>query len=282
MKQIVMLVILAGTLVACSQPQAPDVHTQFIEDGDAHPLIILLGGSDGGNYFAAPEMHDVLTVYNDYGLSVASLGYFATASTPKRPTELSLNAINQRIVELASSPAIAENCIAVFGFSKGAELALLLGSHFDTVQQVVAAYPSHVSWNAVRSPFSRSGWSLDGVPLDYINAPLLSFPMLYGMLSGEYLAAFEKPLQTASAASLEKARIPVENIAGPVVLISGKQDEIWPSYAMATAIEQRLRQQGKHQIMHIALEGGHYSYDRHTMHEVLSFLQRTLVQQCQR
>lgn len=142
-------------------------------------------------------------------------------------------------------------------------------------------FPSHVSLNAVCSPRSYSGWVLDDEPLDYVNAPLLSFSMLSGMVTGEYVGAFEKSLNKASAQTIDSARIPVENINGPIVLVSAKQDEIWPSYEMANQIEQRLEQQGfTHEVRHIALEGGHYSYDRKTMDEVLTFLQENFATAC--
>ncbi|MEO0405099.1 MAG: acyl-CoA thioester hydrolase/BAAT C-terminal domain-containing protein [Bacteroidota bacterium] len=38
--------------------------------------------------------------------------------------------------------------------------------------------------------------------------------------------------------------IPVEQISGPVVLISGKDDQLWPSSFMANQIERRLKKRG--------------------------------------
>jgi dienelactone hydrolase len=38
--------------------------------------------------------------------------------------------------------------------------------------------------------------------------------------------------------------IPVENIHGPVLLIAGKDDQIWPSSLMATRLMKRLRSHG--------------------------------------
>lgn len=281
MKNLIASLLVAGTLAACSPATDPDMLTKFIDDGESHPLIILLGGSEGGNYFANPDFDDILLEYHEYGMSVAAMGYFRTKNTPRSPAEISLEVLDRRIATLARNPAINENCIALVGFSKGAELALLLGSHFDTATQVVAAFPSHVTWNAVRTPTSRSSWSLHGEPLAYINAPLFSFTMQSGNFTGEFVKAFTNALDKASSEEIEQARIPVENIKGPVLLVSGKQDEIWPSYAMANAIEERLKQYGfAHPVEHIANEGGHYSYDSKTSDQVLRFLQSTLVENC--
>jgi acetyl esterase/lipase len=40
------------------------------------------------------------------------------------------------------------------------------------------------------------------------------------------------------------AEIPVENIHGPVLLLSGKDDQIWPSSLMAARLLERLRRHG--------------------------------------
>lgn len=281
MKKLITPTLLVGLLAACSQAPAPDLHKRYIDDENAHPLVILLGGSDGGNYFAAPEMQPLLARYHDYGFSVASLGYFDTENTPSRPIELSLNDINARIATIASDPRIKQNCIALLGFSKGAELALLLGSNFDTANHVVAAYPSHVVWNAVKSPFSHSSWSLNGEPLPYLDAPLLSFDMLSGMFSGEYVDAFTNALAEASPEAVAAARIPVESINGSVTLVSAKADQIWPSYEMASSIEQRFEQKGyPNPLLHIALDGDHYSYGRDTMNQVLTQLQSSMGPEC--
>ena len=55
--------------------------------------------------------------------------------------------------------------------------------------------------------------------------------------------------------------IPVENIAGPVLLISGTDDQIWPSGDFCAAIMARLKQaQFPHEVKHLSIEkGGHMS-----------------------
>ena len=50
--------------------------------------------------------------------------------------------------------------------------------------------------------------------------------------------------------------IPVENIHGPVLLISGKADQIWPSSLMATRIMERLQRHGH------PYSDEHLSYDK--------------------
>ncbi|KAF7781764.1 hypothetical protein PRUB_b1091 [Pseudoalteromonas rubra] len=277
-----MPILLAGLLCACSSSSDPDVKRHFIDDGKPHPLVILLGGSEGGNTLAKSHFAPLLERFHDHGMSVAALAYYGTSGTPSRQIALSLDDIAERISAVANDPKINSNCIAVYGFSKGAELALLLAAHFEHINHAVAIMPSHVSWNAVKTFSSQPGWQLNKTPLAYVDAPLLSWQMQKGMISGTYTPAFNAALEKADTTTLEAARIPVETTNGPILLVSAEQDEIWPSHAMANKITESLEQaQFSHPYQHIALPGGHYSFNRETQNQVNQFLTKTLVNQCQ-
>lgn len=277
----IMPCLLVGLVAACSNPNTQDVKTQFIDDGQKHPLVILLGGSDGGNTLAKPHWQPIFDRLNEAGMSVASLGYFGTERTPSSAAELSLEEIEKRISLLAKSDKINNNCVAVFGFSKGAELALLLGSHFDAINHVVAVMPSHVSWNAVKTVSAKSSWTLNNQPLNFINAPLFSWQMQKGNVTGEFTAAFEQALKNATELEIEQARIPIDKNKGPVLLVSAKQDEIWPSYDMANEVMKYLeKQEYNYTYEHIAIEGSHYGFDKKTLEQVKQFLNKHLVEPC--
>ncbi|WP_046003359.1 acyl-CoA thioester hydrolase/BAAT C-terminal domain-containing protein [Pseudoalteromonas rubra] len=278
----IMPVLLAGLLSACNSATDPDVKRHFIDDGHPHPLVVLLGGSEGGNTLAKPHFQPLMDSFHKHGMSVASLAYFGTPGTPSRQISLSLDDIATRISKLADDPRINSNCIAVYGFSKGAELALLLAAHFEHINHAVAVMPSHVSWNAVKTFSSQPGWQLGQTPLSYVDAPLISWPMQKGVVTGTYTPAFESALDDAAASTLNAARIPVEKTNGPVLLVSARQDEIWPSHRMANNIIDSLQQADFAYLYdHIELPGGHYSFNRETQAQVNQFLANTLVKQCQ-
>jgi dienelactone hydrolase len=46
------------------------------------------------------------------------------------------------------------------------------------------------------------------------------------------------------AHAVERAEIPVERINGPILLVSGLEDRLWPSSAMADLIIARLKEHG--------------------------------------
>ena len=83
----------------------------------------------------------------------------------------------------------------------------------------------------------HSSWSFHGKPVPYV-----PFDYSRGFDANDPLAAV-KFLRTAleQKAAVRKASIQVEKINGPILLLSGKSDEIWPSAQMADAICERLK-----------------------------------------
>lgn len=58
--------------------------------------------------------------------------------------------------------------------------------------------------------------------------------------------------------AVKKAEIQVENINGPVLIISGNDDDQWPATSMSNRIMERLKEHNfKHYKEHIILDGGH-------------------------
>ena len=116
---------------------------------------------------------------------------------------------------------------------------MLLGAFLPRVPAVVAYVPSHVVW---RRGGTRSAWTYRGEPLPAIgpgprlpepqegDAPLAQTP--------SHLARLE------DRAAEEAATIPVERIDGPVMLISGGDDAMWPSALMAGKVAARLAAHG--------------------------------------
>jgi uncharacterized protein len=66
---------------------------------------------------------------------------------------------------------------------------------------------------------------------------------------------------------VEQATIPVENINGPVLILTGKADTMWPSSQMGAMIERRLAEKKfPHPYRHISYEdAGHTLNDGYLM-----------------
>jgi dienelactone hydrolase len=109
------------------------------------------------------------------------------------------------------------------GISPRGECALLLGTIY---RELIHAVVSYVGSSVVGpSPGTIDpAWTLAGKPVPYVTGPDLGDP---------------EPSHNPEAI------IRVETIAGPIFLVSGLLDGLWPSYGYARAIVRRLRAHGR-------------------------------------
>ena len=131
-----------------------------------------------------------------------------------------------------------ERCerLVVLGTSRGAQAALLLGARHPEVDAVVAISPTDVVWPALsterpqRSAWTSGGDPLPFVPLDDAWEPDTDPPELVGL--------YEQSLETY-ADRVPAARLPVDRVAGEVLLVAGADDRLWPSLDFAERLQQR-------------------------------------------
>jgi nucleolar protein 56 len=146
---------------------------------------------------------------------------------------------------LRSRPGVRDDRVGVVGFSRGGEAALLVGATLDQVGAVVAYVPSGYGFPA---PTWMDGveeegpaWVVDGEPFPYV----LVDPVVDSDATGlealdEGEAASNEAVEAASGERLDAATIPVEAIDGPVLLVSGGRDRVWPSDELAQVAADRL------------------------------------------
>lgn len=212
------------------------------------PIVIVVGGSEGG-FITADAMGQF---FPPAGIGVLGLAYFGIPELPpaidRIPIEYFINAIDF-IVE---QPFVDRNRVGLVGGSKGGELVLLLASMDKRLHAVCAIVPSHVVWQSARAVNSASSsWTFHGQPLAFVpyKGPLTPE-------SGRLADLFELSLQNERA--VEAARIEVEKINGPILLISAEYDEIWPSKQMSDAVIERLTEKGfSHPYRELSYKTGH-------------------------
>lgn len=213
-----------------------------------HPTILVLGGSEGGKEgvraFARPLA--------EQGFAVLALSYFGVEGLPANLEEIPVEYFQKAVGWLAKQPAASQDEIGIYGVSRGSEAALLVASHDMRIRAVVAAAPSHVVWqNINRTSFTpRSSWTLNGQPLDFVPYDLSKgFVSVFALYDGALQRQMRYP----------DAEIPVENINGPVLLVSGEKDLLWPSSAMADQVVKRLGQKAfDHSVRHLRYaDAGH-------------------------
>lgn len=233
------------------------VGTLYLPPGSGrHPAVIVLNGSQGG--IAPPN--GVPGGLASRGYVVLALGYFATEGLPPRLVNIPLEYFGGALQWLAEQPSVDSTRIGVVGQSRGGELALLLGAHYPAIRAVVAYVPSNVAWPGTLADSTRApAWTYRGSPVPGIYhhespgavarhagcplAPTCQAPLT----RHEFLALLD------DSAAAARAEIPVERINGPVFLISGEDDGLWPSTLMAERVVQRLRQHGfRYPVEHAA------------------------------
>jgi dienelactone hydrolase len=175
-----------------------------------HPGVLVLGR--GG----APQERAAWLASR--GFAAFALAYFGYEDLPKDLEAIPLEYFGGALAWMRQRPEIIADRIAVLGNSRGGELALQLGSMYPTIKAVVAYVPANVRFpgNGSNHPYA---WTWQGHPLSYTSARGI--------------------IDNPSAAL--QAQIPVERTHGPVLLISGDEDQTWPSAMMANAIVNRLK-----------------------------------------
>jgi acetyl esterase/lipase len=221
------------------------------------PGVLALGGSDGG----IPTY--LLRLLAAERCACLALAYHGTPKTQANLIDVPLERLERALRWLLDHPRVAarDGRVAVVGASKGAELALVLATTFpDLVGPVVAYTPSSVVWLGI--DFSgpgappRSSWSWAGKPLAFVTVP----PGVAPSQTERGLSLL--PIHARgldSVAADDAAIIPIERATGPVLLISGGDDRMWPASRMSRMLVDRARRFGREQLVrHLDFqEAGH-------------------------
>ncbi|MBN4058955.1 acyl-CoA thioesterase/BAAT N-terminal domain-containing protein [bacterium AH-315-J04] len=211
------------------------VATLFLpESTTKNPGIIIVGGSEGGIDWAR-RMSGLLA---SHGYAAFALAYFGMEGLPQQLEEIPLEYL-ERAAQTFKEQSLVDGSskLAVMGISKGAELALLMGVNFSDVNKVIAIVPSHVVWQSVYPPNwpRSSSWSREGKPLPFVPYG----PMETIQRTGNLLELYHAGLKNKTAVA--NSTILVELTQGPILLISGKDDHMWPSSTMSDAVMSRLK-----------------------------------------
>lgn len=188
------------------------------------PAVLIFGGSEGGLAVA-----DLAGLLASHGYPALALAYFGAPGLPANLVRIPLEyfARAARWLRRTAAPAPSAGTanggsgsrpLVAWGFSRGSEAALLLGVHFPgLISAVIAGSPSSVTNVAFSSssalPPDEPAWTLGGRALPVASPP------------GD-------PRSAGNPAAV----IPVARIRGPVLLLAGADDQLWPSPGYARAI----------------------------------------------
>lgn len=216
--------------------QESDFQGEYFADPgiEKKPTIILIGGGHWGNYWG-----------NEFALNGyvgLSLPYYRAKGLPDLMEEIPLEYFKNAINWLRQQPEVDQDAIILMGASRNAELSLTIAAYFpELVKGVIAYAPSSVSWSNTVLPFNsdivKPSWTFNGEDVPYIPMEKIS-------------GADSKELETLPywnngldrIQQYENAEIRVEKIGGSILLLSGKDDKVWPSAYMSDMIEKRINE----------------------------------------
>lgn len=243
---VLLLMVAGGVWLWMAKPWIPEIETavpgrggiRVAEPGligifypgsgtDPRPAVLVLGGSEGGLGGAANGQAQLLA---REGFATLVIGYYRLPGQPERLELVPIETFTRALDWLKRRAELDPQRIAIMGTSKGAEAALLVASRRTDVRAVVAAAPSHVVWQGFDwsfAPVASSSWSEGGKPVPFL-------PIVQASYDGNVYTAGLKAL-----AEHPQAEIAVERMAGPVLLLCGEADSLWPSCPMARAAKAR-------------------------------------------
>ena len=181
---------------------------EFSGAGHAAPAVLVFSGSGGGH-----PGGNYLRALNSAGYTVLALTYFDGPGLPEELHEIPLEYFDRALSWLQGRPEVDRRNISVMARSRGTEAAQLLALDAPAdISSLVLGVPTYVVVQA---------WPVEGAAWTRGDRPLPFHPA--GWPTGPF------PLDAP-------ARMPIEDYEGPVMLVSGGRDEIWPSRDFADAI----------------------------------------------
>lgn len=237
--------------IALNTPNTESV--LYLGKGKNQPLIVGLGGSEGGNAWTSDYWKKTRDQFIERGYAFLAIGYFGAKGTPDTLQKIAIEDVHEAIIKATKNRKVNKKKIAIIGGSRGADLALLVGSYYKDIKCVVGIVASNVTFPGNTNHFTTSTWTFQKKELPFVPVNEESVPFL---IKRNLRGAFEAMLKDSIAES--NAFIKVEKINGPILLVSATKDEICPSTPMAEKMIERLKSNKfKYYYEHIPITGRH-------------------------
>ena len=197
--------------------------------------MIVVSGSDGGIKWG----NEIASVYSAHGISSLAIAYWKTKYSPKTLELIPIEIIQSAVLWLKKK---SYSKVGIYGISKGAELALTSGSLIPQIEFVIAVSPSCCVFEGIAKPTysNTSSWTWRGQPLTYASFKNIPVNIIKNIMKNHEFGFVEQYLEVLKRNKKEENTIKVENINGPILLLSAKEDAQWPSAEMGKMICDRL------------------------------------------
>lgn len=223
----------------------------FPGDGGKDKVLIVMSGSDGGMTLSCQEAR----FYHKNNIPALALGLFRTKETPKELSRVPVEYVEAAIRWLKRQ---GYQKIGIDGTSKGSEMALIAASLFPDLSSVIVRVPSHFVSEGLsgsgknKAPSGTSCWSYQGKDLPYAPYRSRTFNILKMFMQEKemHIITFNRSKDVTP-----ETLIPIERIQAPILMLSSKHDEVWPSYESACYMEKKLKEAGfQFPYKHVAFE----------------------------
>lgn len=212
-------------------------HGELFPSENSDIAMIVVTGSDGGIKWA----REISKVFCNNGLSCLALAYWKKRGLPKTLSLIPIEIISDAITYLKNK---GYSKVGIYGFSKGAELALIATSYFPQVDFVIAVSPSCCVFAGIeKNTYSKnSSWSHNGQPIPHISFDGIKTNYIKNFIKNRELGFAEHYSEIISKQKNEENTIKVENINAPILLLSAENDALWCSKQMGEHIIKRLQE----------------------------------------
>jgi dienelactone hydrolase len=226
------------------------------------PAVLMLGGAEGGLH------EDDAALLAAHGYVVLALAYCGMPGLPQTLAGIPVEYFGTALAYLTDRTDIAAGQIAAHGVSKGGEAALLIGSIYPEIRAVVSIVGSGLVTQGIsqdtktgslleilRTPVAN--WTYRGRELPYL--PNVVTPRMEAAVAagGPVSLGWAAP-DLGHADKVADAAIAVERINGPVLLISGADDQTYGPAFQEAAAQRLAANRHPHPFRHIVHEGsGH-------------------------
>jgi len=216
-------------------------------DGSKNKVMLVISGSNGGMRLT----RQCAEFYHRNGIPALALAIFGT-----RGTQAFLDRVPLEYVENAIKWLYEQGYekIGVDGMSKGSEIALVAASLFSELSCVIVRVPSYFISEGLKGkrPSGTSCWSYKGKELPFAPYKSRRFDILK-MLKEEkemHIITFNQDKDVKP-----ECMINIDNIKAPILMLSSKNDTVWPSYDSAIYMENRFEEIGfRYPHKHVAYE----------------------------
>ena len=211
-----------------------------VDDDIPKMAIIVISGSEGG----IEKAQITAGLLASHGYSALALCYFGLEGLPSTLEKIPLEYIENAIKWMEKEQTVLSDKICIYGRSKGGELALLAATIFKQIKGVIANTPSSIVWQGLNEnnrPSKYSSWAYKGKEIPYLKInSLAAFKYITKKILKQSAEISDIYRSSLSSPKASECSIAVEKINGPILLMSGGNDEVWISKTFCENIIERL------------------------------------------